>query len=471
MEPTTGSRRHDLVIANGRVIDPASGLDAVRHLGIDDGSITAVSVEPIDGADLIDAAGLVVAPGFIDLHTHTPTDLGSYLAARAGVTTALDLEAGAYPIEAYGASLESGSPINFGASAGYFAMRIKVIDDREQPYLFVGEQMMRGSKAFVVPTDQAQKRALETLLHDGLDQGGLGIGLLLDYMDQAMDDDELRLVGSVAAERQAPIFVHVRRGVAGDPFGLDEMLRLAVDQGAPVHICHINASAMGALDVWLNKIGEANASGADVTYEMFPFTAGSTTIGAAVFSRDWQEIFGITYSDVQLAATGEWFTEQTWEATKEHDSRATVIHHYMKEEWIRQGIVDPDMIIATDAMPCFNLDSKSVPNGAGSHARVLGRYVRDEGLIDLPEAIAKMSLLPARRLEGIAPAFARKGQIAVGSDADLTLFDAHTISDHATYLEPYLEATGVEHLIVNGTPVIRSGEFLSARPGRRQIAH
>lgn len=462
---------HELVISNGRVIDPASGLDATRHLGIDRGQITAMSSSPLTGADTIDASGLVVAPGFIDLHTHTPTQLGTYLAARGGVTTALDLEAGAYPVMAYGDSLLDGSPINYGASAGYFAMRIKVIDDKDQPYLFVDEKPMRGSKAFVVGADQDQKSRLKALLHEGLDQGGLGIGLLLDYMDKAIDPEELRLIGEVAAERHAPIFVHVRRGVAGDPSGLDEMLELAVGIGAPVHICHINASAMGALDEWLARIDAAKSKGGDVTYEMYPYTAGSTSISADVFSRNWQEIFGITPTEVQLGATGEWLTEESWQATKESDPRANIIHHYMKEEWIQKGIADPNMIVATDAMPCFNLETKSVPNGAGTHARVLGRYVRDEELLTLSDAIAKMSLYPAQRLEQLAPSFLNKGRVALGCDADLTIFDASTVTDHATYLEPYLEATGVEHLVVNGTPVIRKSEFLKdSRPGKRQLA-
>ena len=128
------------------------------------------------------------------------------------------------------------------------------------------------------------------------------------------------------------------------------------------------------------------------------------------------------------------------------------------------------MIVATDAMPCFDLETKSVPNGAGTHARILGRYVRDEALIDLPAAVAKMAWYPARRLERIAPHFARKGRLGVGCDADLVVFDASTIEDRATYLEPYLEAIGVDHVVVAGTPVIRDGEFGEVRPGRRQLS-
>ena len=111
-----------------------------------------------------------------------------------------------------------------------------------------------------------------------------------------------------------------------------------------------------------------------------------------------------------------------------------------------------------------------MPNGAGTHARVLGRYVRDEEVIGLSEAVAKMTLYPAERLEVVAPHFARKGRLGVGCDADLVVFDASTIADRATYLEPYLEASGVDHVVVGGVPVIRDGEFGDARPGLRQLA-
>ena len=178
------------------------------------------------------------------------------------------------------------------------------------------------------------------------------------------------------------------------------MLGLSQATGAPVHVCHINASAMGAVDEWLRRIEIANADGADVTYEMFVHTAGSTGIGVHAFRTDWQERFAITYGDIQVAATGERLTAESFGRLQESDPNATVIHHYMQEEWIRTGLVAEDMIIATDAMPCFDLRTKSVPNGAGTHARILGRYVRDEKVIGLAEAVAKAESKEAAVVKG-----------------------------------------------------------------------
>jgi N-acyl-D-aspartate/D-glutamate deacylase len=468
--PGGGDQVYDLVVAGGRLIDPGNQVDATRHLGITGGLVTAVSERPLSGREVVDATGKVVCPGFVDLHTHTPTDLGAYLAVRSGITTALELEAGAYPTSAYAVDMVGRSPVHFGASIGHFAVRAKVIEGADEPCMVHSGRLFRPGKAFIVPGTGEQLAEMERRLHEGLDAGGLGIGLLLDYMSRAIDADELQMIGEVAADRSAPIWVHVRRGAAGDPEGLDEMLVLSRNTGAPVHVCHINASAMGAVDEWLRRIEVANDDGANVTYEMFVHTAGSTGIGVHAFRTDWQERFGITYGDVQVAATGEWLTEERFRRLQESDPNATVIHHYMQEEWIRTGLVAEDMIIATDAMPCFDLETRSVPNGAGTHARILGRYVRDEQLIGLSEAVAKMALYPAERLEGVAPHFARKGRLGVGCDADLVVFDASTIEDRATYLEPYLEAVGVDHVVVGGVPVISDGEFGDSRPGVRQLA-
>jgi len=478
----------DLVINNGRVIDPESGLDAQRHIGIRGDTIAAVSESPLTGLEVIDAAGLVVAPGFIDLHTHSPTPLGQYYQAFDGVTTALELEAGFYPVRDYGGSVADRAMINFGASAGHVMARVLEKDGLQMTDALgtptpVGLKGWYTAVMFLLtdvetaladsltePASDDELEQLREMLEQGLNDGALGIGLPLDYFSAAIDDREMAMIFSVAAEYQTPIFIHLRRGIDGDPSGLNEALALAKQHGTSLHICHITHNAMSNLEYFLAEIRRARASGVDVTTEVLPYNAGSALISSAVFGRDWQTIFNISYSDVQWAETGEWLDQSTWNDYRENRPDGAVIHHYLKEEWTQRAIAEPDVMIVSDLVSMVSTDKKVAPHN-GAFSKVLARYVREEGIISLQEAVRRMTLLPAQRLENIAPVFAGKGRIQKDADADIVIFSADHILDNATYLDPYQEASGIETVIVNGVPIIRGGDRVEgAFPGRRLLA-
>ena len=480
--------RWSLVVNHGRVIDPETGLDGTRHLGVRGDEIAVVSTTPLRGAKEIDATGLVVAPGFIDLHTHSPTPLGQYYQLFDGVTTALELEAGAFPVGRYGSRIDSEPLINFGASAGYLSMRLlhkqglEAVHATEAPRPVSLRGWWTALKALFMPVNAAlgatfrevaseeELGALRASLLRGLDEGGLGIGLALDYISEAVNEAELAMIFEVAAERRAPVFVHVRRGVNGDPAGLREALSLAKRHGAPLHVCHVSHNAMRNIDLFLAEIERARAEGVDVTTEVLPFNAGSAPITSAVFDRDWQTIFDIGYEDVEWAETGERFTRESWERVRREHPTSSVIHHYLTEEWTRRAVQAPGVIIVSDLMPMETREKKVAPHN-GAFTKVLGSYVRDEHLLSLSEALEKMTLLPARRLERYAPQFERKGRIQPGADADITIFDPDRIAIRATYRDPYQEATGVEHVIVNGVHLVEGGRLLEGRyPGRRLSA-
>jgi len=317
----------------------------------------------------------------------------------------------------------------------------------------------------IATTDQIED--MRALLQEGLDNGGIGIGFLLDYMSPAISDEELRMIFEVAAANDTVIWAHIRRGVNGDIGPLMDFLPLSEEYGTKVHICHINANAMGAIGEWLTAIDEANSRGGDISAEIFPYTAGSTTILADVFNRDWRTIFNIDYGDVQWANTGEWFTEESWNRIRSEHPDSSVIHHYMKEEWLIEGMQWPSMIISTDAMPALDFRVKAAPNGAGSFTRVLAKYVRDEGVLELMDALKRTSYYPAERLASFAPAFSRKGRIQVGADADLLVFKLENLNDMARYTDPFREASGWEWIIVDGEIVVESGDPTGAKPGRQ----
>jgi hypothetical protein len=476
---------YDLVLVGGRVIDPETGGDAIGNVGIEDGRITAISAENMSGATVIDVAGQVVAPGFIDLHTHSPTRLGQKYQILDGVTTALELEAGAYPVTQYGSRIRDQALNNYGASAGYGSIRLEVKHGIRQPHLITDDPELLGAKGLwtairsvfsqprevmTEPASAGERAQLRERIELGLDQGGLGIGLPLDYMSEAVDGDELRMIFETAAGREVPIFIHIRRGINGDPTGLNEVLGLAEETGAAIHVCHISHNAMRAIDDFLAQIRAARERGVDVTTELLPYNAGSALISSAVFGRDWQTVFGIDYADVEWAATGERFDEAMWKEYREKYPDGQVIHHYLKEEWTRRALVEPGVIVVSDLLPMETEQDKVAPHN-GSFAKILGRYVREEQLLDLTTALGKMTLLPARRLEKMAPAFARKGRLQVGADADITVFDPAVVIDRATYENPYQASAGINHVIVNGELVVRDGELLDdVFPGRALFA-
>lgn len=467
--PETARETHDLVLAGGRVIDPETGRDGVFDVGIRDGRIVSISDAELRGERVVDVSGLVVAPGFIDLHNHSPTPLGLRYQALDGVTTSLELEGGSFPLVAVGAALEQGSPLNYGASAGYVGMRASVKSGMSgEELLAAAEGLSLDGAAFHEPATASERDQLRALLQQGLDRGGLGIGLPLDYMSAAVDAAELRMIFEVASKRDAPVFVHIRRGLAGDPAGLREVIDLTRATGASVHVCHVQHSGMKGTDEFLRIIREARAEGLNVTTEMFPYNAGTTSISAAVFDRDWQAIFDISYEDVQWAATGERFDRARWEEYRNRHPEGMVIHHYVREDWTRAALREPGVIVVTDGVPLVSEDSRVPPQGIGSYSRVLGRYVRELEVLDLETAIGKMTWLPARRLEQVAPAFKRKGRIQVGADADIVVFDPETIIDRSTYREPLAASEGVHSLLVGGVFVVQEGEFQEqARPGQR----
>ncbi|MFT5572269.1 MAG: N-acyl-D-aspartate/D-glutamate deacylase [Cryomorphaceae bacterium] len=468
--------KYDLVFTGGRVIDPESGFDHLTNVAINGKTIAAISDLPLTGIETIDASGLVISPGFIDLHSHALSRLGQKLQAKDGVTTALELEAGVYPIDALAQIMGNNSVINYGASTSHLAIRQRVIERIRQPHISTSATPLTpgldseiihaaapSNAAFTQVASAHQLSAIRAHLQQGITNAGLGIGLLLDYLSGAVNKDELEMIFEVAAAAEVPVFVHVRRGLPGDPAGLKEIIDLARKHQTSVHVCHLNASAMGGIDHFLELISNAQAEGVDITSEAYPYNAGSTGISAAVFGRDWQSTFGITYKDIEWAATGERFTESMWNDYRQRFPAGKVIHHYGNDKWTQAALNAPGIIVASDAMPLATTQDKVHPRGIGTFSKVLGRYTdmgdNSTGL-NLITALAKMTVLPAKRMEGFAPAFKYKGRLRKGFDADLTLFDPKSITDMATFKQPQIPSKGIQYVLVNGEFILKSGLFI-----------
>jgi N-acyl-D-aspartate/D-glutamate deacylase len=439
---------YDLVLAGGRVMDPESGLDAIRNVGIRDGRIEAVSEEPLEGARILDVSGHVVSPGFIDLHVHGQQDASFGFAVRDGVTTALELEIGVPDIDGFYAGLEGGQRLNYGAAIGHPGIRMDLLDDP-------GEGLVPAGIGGSGTLSAEQLDEMERRIREGLDQGAVAVGFGSAYTPGA-DMAELERMFAVAGERGATVHIHMRNG----PAGLDSTIAAAGRVGAPLHIVHVNSSAGDDLEAFLSQIQAAQDAGQDVTTETYPYGAGMTEIQSALFD-DWESWSDDQFPQHQLLPSGERATRETFGAARARGGY--VIIHSRSEELTRAAVASPITMIASDG---FMVDGVGHPRTSGTFSRVLGRYVRDEGLLTLPQAIRKMTLEPAQRLEAWVPALADKGRIRVGADADITVFDPATVQDRSSYVDAAIPAEGIPYVMVGGELVVDGGELTDARPGR-----
>ena len=449
---------YDVVIANGRVMDPESGLDAVRNVGVRAGKVAAISSAAIQGRRTIDARGLVVAPGFIDLHEHGQAPKNYEFQAHDGVTTSLELEAGTADVAGWYALREGKSLINFGVSVGHIPTRMKVMKDP-------GSFLPTGDAAHRAATD-AELAQIDQRIDTGLKQGALAVGMGINYTAAATRGEVLN-VFRVAARYSAPVHVHLR--YAGDKppetgrAALEEVLTAASESQAPLHVVHVTSMGLRDTPQLLAMIRDAKARGTDVTTECYPYVAGSTGLESAVFDPGWQERMRISYGDLQWVKTGERLTAEAFERYRKEGGEVVIF--MIPEPVVRLAIADPMVMIGSDGMPTTGASVH--PRGQGTFSRVLGKYVREEKALDLMTAVRKMTLMPAQRLEQRAPAFETKGRIKVGADADITIFDANRVIDRATFEKPLQYSDGIQFVLVNGVAVVNDGKLVEGvLPGR-----
>lgn len=483
---------YDVVVLGGRVIDPETGVDAVRHIGITGDRILAVSKTRLHGSRTIDARGLVVSPGFVDLHSHGQAIGEMRLQALDGVTTALELEAGVAPVSlAYRRATDEGRPINFGYSTSWSAIRRHVVGGHPLSGGVDGFQEGLGADGWRARATPAQHARMLDMLEAEICHGGLGIGVLLGYAP-ATDPDEYLSVARLAATRHVPVFTHARPLVEQDPGvvvdGAEEIARAAGETGAHMHFCHINSTSTRHLDRVQSVVAAARAEGSRVTSEVYPYGSGMTGIGSEYFHPDRLHVLGATGTprDVVYAATGEAVSslDRLLEIRASDPSGLAFLKSFDEDgspERVVQILTLPDAVVASDAIPFvvppghaydstqWPLPShlRTHPRSAGTFARTLRIAVRQTGELTLSQAIARCSLHPADIVADVAPAMRRKGRIQPGCDADIVVFDLDRVSDDATYEDSTRPSRGIVHVLVNGEPLVRDGQLLTdAMPGR-----
>ena len=453
------AQQYDLVLEGGRVMDPETGLDAVRNVGIREGKIVRISSQALNGLRVVHAGGLVIAPGFIDLHQHGQDLASQRVKAFDGVTTALELEIGAPDVAQFLKSKQGHSLIHYGTSASHVAARALVF----------GAPLPAGT---ILPksgpgTDQAatpeQIEAMRERLGAELDAGGLAIGMGIQYTPGATRLEVIDMF-RLAADRRLPVYTHARSAGRVEPGSaieaVSEVIGAAAITGAPLHIVHINSTCLRDSLECLSMVEGARARGLDVTAEAYPYIAGMTAVNSALFNPGWREKLGIDYGELVLPDTGEHLTKLRFDELHNSSTTQWVLIFANTQETVDKVIPHPLVMIASDG-------AEGHPRNAGTYSRVLAQYVREKGSITLMDAIRKMSLMPAEMLERSTPAARQKGRMQEGADADIVVFDAGTVTDRSTFEKPMEPSVGIRYLIVGGRVVVDEGKLVpDVFPGR-----
>jgi len=494
-------RNWEIVLRGGRVIDPETGLDAVADVAIDGHRIAAVlprtaaaaetASEPAGTVTNVDVTGLVVAPGFIDLHSHVNGIAGLRLQAFDGVTTALELEAGVTPVAAgYRLAAAEGRPVNYGFATSWALARMEAVAGIELDGSLGAFLTHISHPAWQREATTAEVSAIRDRLATDLADGALGIGVLVGYAPQSSPGEYLQ-VAELAAAAGVPTFTHARDLIEMVPDanidGAREIVRAAGETGAQMHYCHVNSTSQRHVERVLDLVGRAQAAGARVSTEAYPYGSGMTGIGAAFLAPERLAERGLTPDSLTYAATGERVgTQDRLRELRANDPGGLVIIKLLDEDDPRdlglllRSLIFPGAIVASDAMPLTwagpapDPMSWPLPQTAVTHPRTAGTFCRalrmlagQGGPLGLTEVLRRCSLLPAVLLAERVPAMAGKGRIQPGCDADIIVFDPARVSDQATYARSTRTSAGMTHVLVNGTFVVRNEELVAdALPGR-----
>jgi len=440
----------ELVISGGRVIDPESGFDGRAEIGIDGDLITHIGFESLNGIKTIEASGLVVSPGFIDLLSYPPNGYGDWYKVADGVTSNLCLHGIDYPMDNFLSRYESANPpINFGGATDQYAHR------RE----------LGAGIEFLSKVPGVSIEDLTGLADRDIQLGAIGIHQQPEYT-AGVTEEEMMAHGVVAAKYGVPLCLHLRSGETTDPSkqedAVAEAIAVAEETGCRVHIEHLNSTGgTGRMAEAIEQINDARSRGSLITACAYPYTSWATYAATSRFN-DFEEKFGITYEDLQVLGTSTRVTEAEWPAIR--SSNLLTAAFAMSEEDITTALKAPWMMIGSDSI--LEQRHNNHPRCSGTFSRVLGRYVREKETLTLVDALSRMTSLPSQLLGECSFDMARRGRLQGGAVADITIFDEETITDNADIENPAQESTGVSHVLVSGQVVRTNGtNNRDIRPG------
>ena len=534
VEPVAEAQSFDILIDNGMIVDGSGSAPYVGDVAIRDDRIVAVSPEITGGAKrVIDARGMAVAPGFINMLSWAPDALIADGAGESDIRQGITLEVfgegwSEAPLTDKMARTEESRqgdiryPITWRSLDQYFDF-IQKRGIAPNVASFVGATTVRINELDYddVDPDAAQLDRMRALVREAMDDGAMGVGSSLIYAPASYaETPELVALATESARCGGMYISHMRNESDEVLESIDELIEIAEKSGGPAEIYHLKQAGKdnwNKLDAVIAKVEAARASGLRITANMYTYTAGSTGLDAAMPTwvqeggyeqwkkrlqdpairqrvlaemqgkpDGWENLFyhagpdkmmlvgfkndklkpltGKTLSEV-ASMRGTSPAEAAIDLVIEDGSRVQVVYFLMDEENVARQTALPWMSFGSDAAALAPrgvfLKSSTHPRAYGNFARLLGKYVREEKRATLADAVRRLTSMPASHL-GLKD----RGNLAAGQFADVVIFDPATIADKATYAKPQQFAVGVQHVLVNGQPVLSEGEMTGARPGR-----
>ena len=444
-----------VLIKNGHVVDPKQNIDEIINVYAEDGRIVCLTHDEPEADLVIDAAGKIVAPGFVDIHMHEDDfdeEAGvfeksmSISALRMGVTTNVGGQCGINhydPAKMLDITDRDGAPVNLGLLVGHTYLR-----------------NMDGEKNKYEPVTAEDIARMEKACAEFLDKGCLGASFGVKYIP-GCTWEEIIAVARPCGEKGKMIASHVRNDVHGVFDAAEELAAMGRETGAKVQFSHVGSmGGYGQMAQLLKNIEGYRAEGIDMLCDCYPYNAFSTTIGATTYDDGFLESYQADYDSVLMVSgkyAGQRCTKEIFDEMRRDDPDAATVGYFMKSEDVEMALMSPMVMLGSDGI---RTHGKGHPRASGSFPKFYCDYVKT-GKMSRSEAIAKMTCMPADRLN-----LPQKGNLMPGSDADITIFDHDAIQDHATFEDGQIPSTGFAWILIGGEVALKDDVIVNDHLGK-----